>query len=372
MTAVTHAVASSAAASAAPLRRAHALAVAHGAVGARRQRDRVLVDSLRLEEGSDGLRHSDLAGIQRARLLAATGQVACERGASNVTVAQVVERAGVSRRTFYEVFTDAEDCMSAALEEALRRAQERTIAAWRTEGGWRERTRRCLVELLGLFDKDPVLAQLLVVESLSANRSVLQERLRVLDAIVEAIDGAARGEVDMTGRDMRLSAEGAIGGMLGVLHTRISRQAPGLLTDLVGPLMGMLVLPYHGAAAARRELSRPLPAALDRTPQEDEAPLLSDPFKDAGMRLTYRTTRVLDVIADSPGSSNRKIGELAGIGDQGQVSKLLSRLERVGMVANDGEGAGRGEPNSWSLTVAGRQLIRNLRSHTEQQPRVKA
>ena len=39
----------------------------------------------------------------------------------NVTVAQVVERAGVSRRTFYEVFEDREDCLLAALEEGIAR-----------------------------------------------------------------------------------------------------------------------------------------------------------------------------------------------------------------------------------------------------------
>lgn len=371
MTPVTQAVAaasSAASGSPAPLRRASSLPVVQGAVGGRPRRAEALAGALRLEEDSDGLVRSDLAGIQRARLLAATGQVACEHGVGNVTVAHIVERAGVSRRTFYDIFADVEECLSAALHEALRRAQERVLAAWSNKDGWRDRARRCLVDLLGLFDEDPVLAQLLVVESLGASRPVLEHRLRVLDAIVEAIDRAARDEAEVAGRDTRLSAEGAIGGMLGVLHARISRKAPGRLIDLVGALMGMLVLPYHGAAAVRRELSRPVPVALQAAPDEDRAPLLSDPFKDAGMRLTYRTTRVLDTIADHPGSSNRKIGELAGISDQGQVSKLLARLERVGMVANDGEGAGKGEPNSWSLTGAGRRLIRNLRSHTEQAP----
>ena len=40
--------------------------------------------------------------IQRGRILAAMVEVSAERGAGNVTVAHIVERAGVSRRTFYE------------------------------------------------------------------------------------------------------------------------------------------------------------------------------------------------------------------------------------------------------------------------------
>ncbi len=45
-----------------------------------------------------------------------------ERGAANVSVAHVVERAGVSRRTFYELFADREECFLAAFDDAVSRA----------------------------------------------------------------------------------------------------------------------------------------------------------------------------------------------------------------------------------------------------------
>jgi DNA-binding IclR family transcriptional regulator len=78
------------------------------------------------------------------------------------------------------------------------------------------------------------------------------------------------------------------------------------------------------------------------------------------MRLTYRTTRVLECIAAQPGVSNREVAERAGVSDQGQISKLLARLERLGLIANTGEGHARGERNAWNLTPLGSQVARRL------------
>ena len=74
------------------------------------------------------------------------------------------------------------------------------------------------------------------------------------------------------------------------------------------------------------------------------------------MRLTYRTMRVLVSVAENPGSSNRTIGQHAGIADQGQASKLLARLHKLGLIENHGGDPARGEPNAWVLTITGQQV----------------
>ena len=81
------------------------------------------------------------------------------------------------------------------------------------------------------------------------------------------------------------------------------------------------------------------------------------------MRLTYRTARILEGIAEHPGSSNREAAQRAGIADAGQVSKLLARLERLGLLANRGSGRVKGEPNAWSLTAKGETIARSIRMH---------
>jgi DNA-binding MarR family transcriptional regulator len=74
------------------------------------------------------------------------------------------------------------------------------------------------------------------------------------------------------------------------------------------------------------------------------------------MRLTYRTVRVLMAVAANPGSSNRAVADGAGIKDQGQISKLLARLQGLGLIENTGVGSARGGPNVWRLTEKGREV----------------
>jgi DNA-binding MarR family transcriptional regulator len=72
--------------------------------------------------------------------------------------------------------------------------------------------------------------------------------------------------------------------------------------------------------------------------------------------------RVLRAIAELPAGSNREVAERAGIVDQGQISKILTRLEFQGLVVNrGGSGAARGTPNSWWLTERGEEFERGLR-----------
>jgi hypothetical protein len=139
--------------------------------------------------------------------------------------------------------------------------------------------------------------------------------------------------------------------VLAVVHARLSGQGGGSLTELLNPLMAMIVRPYLGAAAAEKELERPLPTGR-RTRRKAPA----DPLGGLDMRLTYRTLRVLATIAAAPGASNRQVAEEAGVADQGQISKLLARLENLGLIHNAGVGHLKGEPNAWQLTSRGREV----------------
>ena len=123
----------------------------------------------------------------------------------------------------------------------------------------------------------------------------------------------------------------------------------------------MIVLPYLGTAAARREQGRAIPAKTSRIKTAPELPQSDrDPLQGVPMRLTYRTARALECIAAQPGISNRVVAERAGVSDQGQISKLLARLERLGLIANFGDGHAKGEPNAWHLTTLGKQVSQRL------------
>src|SRR3954463_13954480 len=77
-----------------------------------------------------------VAESQRERLLVAMADEVAAKGYANVAVADVIERAGVSRRSFYEHFTNKEDAFLAAYDagvagllEAIGEAEEAAAAA---------------------------------------------------------------------------------------------------------------------------------------------------------------------------------------------------------------------------------------------------
>jgi AcrR family transcriptional regulator len=285
--------------------------------------------------------------IQRARLLAAMVEVSAERGAANVSVAHVVARAGVSRRTFYEIFGDREDCFLGAFDEGITRASRYVLDGYDPSAGWAERIRTSLTALLAFLDAERGMGQLLIVGSLGAGHHALERRQRGIAQMITVIDEGRRES--KAGAELPpLTAEGIVGGVLSVLHSRLLEDKPGRLVELTGPLMSMIVLPYLGRTAARKELARPVP----RTPRGHSA-AGPDPLRELGMRLTYRTVRVLLAVAATPGGSNRQVADGSGIGDQGQISKLLARLHGLGLIENTGAGSVRGAPNSWVLTDRG-------------------
>src|SRR6202034_4655294 len=63
-----------------------------------------------------------VAEMQRRRLLSATVEIAYERGVGALTVATICKRSGLSRKTFYDIFEEREDCLRATFEDALAQA----------------------------------------------------------------------------------------------------------------------------------------------------------------------------------------------------------------------------------------------------------
>ena len=304
-----------------------------------------------------------VAEIQRARMIAALVEVTGERGAGGVTVAHVVARSGVSRRTFYELFEDREDCFLAAFDQAVERGARRVVPAFRAAGSWRERLRAGLAALLEYLDDEPGLGALCIVDALGAGPVALERRTQVVGVLIDAVHEGRKG-ARAGAKPTRLTAEGVVGAVLAVLHARLAAgevrgNGARPMVALLGPLMGMIVLPYLGQAAAARETSRPGPRR-----RRVVAPS-GDPLRELDMRLTYRTVRVLlaigDLVAQSSGPSNRRVAEAAGVADQGQISKLLARLEHLGLIANSGAGPARGEPNVWRLTQKGTEIERTIR-----------
>ncbi len=296
-------------------------------------------------------------------------RVVAEHDVASATVARVVARAGVSRRTFYDLFAGCEDCFLAVFEDTVSRASVIATEAVASTSGWREQVRAGLGALLGFCDEEPLSGSLLVVDALGAGPVVLERRTRILRSLTAIVDEgrSAQAKRRMSSPPPPLTAEGTVGAVLAVVHARMlentANSARRPLLELLNPLMAMIVLPYFGRAAAARELARPTPkpsrkSEASPTPQRSTG----DPLDGLNMRLTYRTLMVLSAVAADPGASNRGMADAAGVHDQGQISKLLGRLERLGLIQNTGSGQPKGEPNAWELTPRGSQVQTALTS----------
>jgi AcrR family transcriptional regulator len=297
-------------------------------------------------------RRARVADFQRSRLLRAALAVAHEHGYERMTVALVISQARISRRTFYELFDNRDDCYLALYDEALSDIAAAVRPPYDGEGTWSERLRRGLAALLAFLESEHELAALVVSHLRGAGPRCTKRRARTLALLTEAVD-AGRSQAKPGHEPPPLTAEVVVGGVLAVLDSRL-RLRHAHVTGMLNPLMAMIVLPYLGAAAAARELGRPSsPSRPARRPQSNGPPT------HPAMRVTYRTARTLAAIAAAPGASNAEVAALAGIGDEGQASRLLARLARLGLIEN-AAGMRRGGANAWRLTPYGAACEREI------------
>lgn len=300
-----------------------------------------------------GISERQVNEFHRARILAAMAEVAAEDGVEHATIAKVVARVRLARRTFYDLFADRHDCLRTVVQESTDSAAARISGAYRAADVWEVRLQAALFELLGLIDRERDLARLCLAQLYSDDQDLSALRARLLAAAAAALD-EGRAEIPSGMEPPPLSAEATISAVASILYARLLDRDSTPAAELLGPLMSVLVLPYRGPGAAHRELARPAPAP---SPVPALEPVAIRPQQQPHLRLTYRTGRVLQAIAEQPGINNRDVATAAGIKDQGQISKLLARLERTGVIENTGGPSGA---NAWRLTRDGHQLTRAI------------
>lgn len=111
---------------------------------------------------------------QRWRLLEAMVEAVAKSGYAEASVADVIAIAGVSRKTFYEHFTDKEDCFLKAYEVVAERLLGLVIAAGDAQPAGAKRRRALVGRFLEGLKNDPPGARVCLVEGLAAGPRVLR------------------------------------------------------------------------------------------------------------------------------------------------------------------------------------------------------
>ena len=293
---------------------------------------------------------------QRGRLLSATFALVGERGYEGLTARSVSGRAGVSNRTFYECFSDREDCFLAAFNHAVAGLESEVRAGWESEPGWIAGVRAALAALLRALDREPAVGRLVFVEALGAGPRVLARRARVLEGLAVVVDGG-RANAKASARLPGLVAEGVVGATFGVIHARLLELRPEPLVELLGPLMATIVLPYRGSEAAARELTRPVPRSpMRRRDGNGLSRRVVGLASPVDYRLTVRTQMALAAVAGRPGLNNREVSEIIGLADKSQISRMMKRLSDQGLVENTLAHSKR-QVMAWRLTADGEAVI---------------
>jgi AcrR family transcriptional regulator len=204
-----------------------------------------------LRGGKHGLTPEQVASSQRERVQAAMRDLVAEHGYRGVAVAAVLRHAGVSRKTFYELYAGKEECFVAVYEDEMERLLTPVMRAFEGSEPWVDRLRTALGVLLGGLADDPSAARICFVEVLSAGPLALERRaqaLAVLDPLFSPHDSANDRDADgaPTPRARSFTA-GSVGSLAEVLHREIAAGRIDELPALRAQLTDTLALPFSGA-----------------------------------------------------------------------------------------------------------------------------
>ena len=200
-----------------------------------------------LPKGRHGLSRAFIVSNQRERLLDAIANVVAEKGYAGTRVADITDYAGVSRKTFYELFDDKEDCFLAAFDAITALLMARMARGLENvaDGGWELRVRALLGEFLRFLAAEPAFARMCIVEVLGSGPAGLARRDAAIAAFVPIVDQLPRSQ---PGAEQWLSPVTPVfvtGGILEVVYATIRRDETESLPDLEDDLTKLAFRAYR-------------------------------------------------------------------------------------------------------------------------------
>ena len=192
---------------------------------------------------------------QRARMLDAMVQSVAEKGYARVAVADVVERAGVSRKTFYEQFANKEECFVAAYDDGVDRLLAAIDAALATLApDWLAAARRAVEVYLDAMAASPAFARAFLIEALGAGPVALARRRAVQDrfaAQLEAVHRRARADIPEIPEVPPHTFRAAVGAVNELVTAHLLERGADTL-----PALTDAILDVHLALLVGRELAQ--------------------------------------------------------------------------------------------------------------------
>jgi AcrR family transcriptional regulator len=204
-----------------------------------------------LPRGPHGLTPADVARSQRERMLAAITESIVARGYTDTPVSEVIERAGVSRKTFYVHFQDRQDCLVAACALAVEGTLSRARAAAQHAGDGRAQLQATIAALCEAAAESPGTSRLPVADAAAAGSA----GLRLRNEAILSLGSLLRAGLTPASSAPATPVMGMLaGGLLRFLAARASAGKLGRSEALTGEL-ARWIRSYHPAPAGIARLN---------------------------------------------------------------------------------------------------------------------
>jgi AcrR family transcriptional regulator len=167
------------------------------------------------------------------RLLRALAAVVAEKGYPDTTVAEIVERAATSQRTFYEHFKNKEDAIVAALDSGSAHMLAAALPAFRRAPDWPHAVHDTQEAMFCFGAEEPEYARLGGVEMYAAGKRALDQR----EVVTEGMEGLLAPGYELRPDTPPIAAEAIGGALYSLLYDHVNKKGPETLPDLVPTLV---------------------------------------------------------------------------------------------------------------------------------------
>jgi AcrR family transcriptional regulator len=208
----------------------------------------------RLPRGRHGIPQALVTANQRDRLLDAATSIFAAEGYAALAVANVIEQAGVSRGTFYEIFDNKFDCLLAAQQRAFDRLHAAIVSACSAEEAWPRGVAAGVASALDFATNFPDDARLILASSHpSSEPQLAREGISANEWLVELLrEGSRRHPEARSPSD--LTEQAAVGAAISIVGSCLASERIGPMPELTTALVQIILTPYLGGDEAKRAL----------------------------------------------------------------------------------------------------------------------
>jgi AcrR family transcriptional regulator len=174
------------------------------------------------------------------RILRALAAVVAEKGYPDTTVADIVDRAGTSQRTFYEHFNNKEDAIVAALDSGSAYMLAAALPAFRRAADWPHAVHDTQEAMFAFGAEEPEYARLGGVEMYAAGKRALDQR----EVVTESMEGLLAPGYELKPETPPIAAEAIGGALYSLLYDHVNKKGPETLPDLVPTVVYVTLAPF--------------------------------------------------------------------------------------------------------------------------------